>query len=156
MGADVVIAVDLFSQKRQKIEGPIAKESTFISELKEKFIFQELLNIKNYLFPTRWPKFIYKTLHWLFDKIFYPAKVLKMLAGKEMFPIVKVMNETMDVLISNLAKEKMIYAKVDVKVIPSFRGLGWADLQKVEEFVKVGEDAMEMKMDRLKRSLGKK
>ena len=79
-----------------------------------------------------------------------------MIAGKEMFPIVKVMNETLDVLISNLAKEKMKQAKVDVKVIPHFQGLGWADLNRVEDFVKVGEEAMEMKIPRLKKKLGMK
>lgn len=156
MGADVVIAVDLFSESMKGVEEPVAKESTFITNLKEKFIFQELLNIKNYLIPTRWPKFIQKLLNWIFDKLLYPAKVLKMIAGKEMFPIVKVMNETMGVLISNLAKEKMKNAKVDVKVIPHFQGLGWADLDKVEDFVKVGEEAMEMKISRLKKSLGVK
>jgi NTE family protein len=156
MGADVVIAVDLFSSGRKKVEGPVAKEENFLAGVKEMFIFQELLNIKNYLIPTRWPKFIQKVLHWIFDKLLYPAKVLKMVAGKEMFPIVKVMNETLDVLISNLAKEKMRQAKVDVKVIPSFKGLGWADLNQVEDFVKVGEEAMEMKLSRLKRSLGMK
>ena len=121
MGADVVIAVDLFSKTMKRVEAPVAKESTFITELREKFIFQELLNIRNYLIPTRWPKFIQKLLVRIFDKLLYPARVLKMIAGKEMFPIVKVMNETMDVLISNLAKEKMKSAKVDVKVIPYFK-----------------------------------
>jgi predicted acylesterase/phospholipase RssA len=156
MGADVVIAIDLFSKTMKGVEAPVAKESTLITELREKFIFQELLNIKNYLIPTRWPKFIQKLLVWIFDKFLYPARVLKMIAGKEMFPIVKVMNETLDVLISNLAREKMKQAKVDVKVVPYFKGLGWADLHRVEEFVKVGEEAMELKIDRLKKKLGMK
>ncbi len=154
MGADIVIAVDLYSGHKRKVEAPIATESSFIIDLKHKFVFQELLNIKNYLFPTRWPRFIRKTFHWIFDKIFYPARVLKMVAGKEMFPIVKVMNITLSVLISNLAKEKMKSAKVDLKVAPHFKGLGWTDLTKVNEFVKAGEEAMELKIPRLKKKLG--
>jgi predicted acylesterase/phospholipase RssA len=153
MGADVVIAVDLFSQRKRKVEGPVAKESNFMMELKEKFIFQELLNIKNYLIPTRWPRFIKKILYWIFDKLLYPARILKMIAGKEMFPIVEIMNETMGVLISNLAQEKIKSNKIDVRVIPHFKGLGWADLNRVNEFVKVGEKAMELKIPKLKKKL---
>jgi predicted acylesterase/phospholipase RssA len=155
MGADVVIAVDLFSGKKKVVEGPIVRETTLLTELREMFVAEELLNIKNYIIPTRWPKFFKKILYRIFDKLLYPAKVLRIIAGKELPTIAKVMDETMGVLFENLARERLRHSRVDVKVIPNFRHLGWGDFGKVDELVKIGETSMENKLALLKKKLGK-
>ncbi len=154
MGADVVIAVDLFSETK-KAEGPVVREEGLFSELRKEFVATELLNVKNYLFPKRWPRFFRRMMGWLFDRLLYPAKVLRIMTGRELPMITKVMYDTVNVLTNNLAKERLKSAKVDVKITPSCKGMHWADFNRVGEFVRIGEKAMERKIGKLKRKLGK-
>jgi predicted acylesterase/phospholipase RssA len=153
MGAEIVIAVDLFN-KAKTVSGPVVKSKSLLSEFREMFIVQELLNIKNYIFPDRWPGFIKKTLRWAFDKFLYPAKVLKILAGKELPPLAQVMYETINVLTNNLARERMKNADIDFKISPIFKNLTWSDFDKTEEMIKVGERAMNQRIPELKKKLG--
>tara|TARA_Y100000310_G_C20534826_1_gene740344 strand:- start:141 stop:1112 length:972 start_codon:yes stop_codon:yes gene_type:complete len=152
MGADVVIAVDLYNIEK-KVIGPATQQGGLMKELKKKFIFDELLNVKNYLFPERWPSFIKKFLNWAFDKILYPARILKIIAGKELPEITKTLYDSIDILANNLAKERLSCANVDIKIIPSFGNLKWSDFHKVDRFVKIGEKAMENNLFELKKKL---
>ena len=152
MGADIIIAVDLY--KEEKIaKGPIAREGNLFAELRKQFVLVELLNIKNYIFPERWPKFIRKILQWGFDKILYPAKVFRILAGKELPEITKVMYDSVNILSNNLAKERLNCANIDIVVTPVIKKLHWADFDKVNRFVKIGEKAMLEKIPELKKRL---
>lgn len=153
MGADVIIAVDLFSKETKTVKGSVARESSLFKAFRKMFVVEELLNIKNYLIPTRWPRFIQKTFKWLFDKLLYPAKIIKIIAGKELPPIVKIMGEVQGILINNLAKERLKNADVDVKITPNFGSLGWADFNKVDQFVKLGEKCMKSELAMLKKKL---
>ncbi len=154
MGADIIIAIDLYT-KSKTVKGPALQEKSLGVELREKFIAEELLNIKNYIIPQRWPKFLRKIFAWGFDKLLYPAKVIKIMAGKELPQITKVMYSVVGVLINNLAMERFKNAKIDVKVTPIFSGVGWSDFNKVTEFVRIGETAMNEQMKLLKEKLGK-
>ncbi len=154
MGADIVIAVDLYV-KQKTISGPIVKKDGVLSEIKEEFIVTELFNLKNYIFPQRWPKFIRKILIWGFDKLLYPAKVVKILAGKEMPPITKIMYDTNNVLTNNLAQERFNNANVDIKVTPVFDAINWSDFHMSEKIIKLGELAMKKKIGSLKKKLGR-
>jgi len=153
MGADIVIAVDLYS-KEKIVEAPKLKEQSFYDELKEKFVAAELLNVRNYLIPSKWPEFARKILIWTFDKLLYPAKVIRILSGKEYPQIVKVMYDTFDVLCNNLARERLKNAKIDVIVTPKAGHLSWVDFNEISAFVKIGEKAMRQKLPQLKEKLG--
>jgi len=155
MGADVVIAVDLFSENGTSTKGPLVKEKSFFTEVRERFIAEELLNIKKYLIPAYWPDTLQKLFDWIFDKLLYPARIIRILAGRELPQIAKVMNKTYGVLIGNLAKERMKNAQIEVKITPTFPNLSWADFDKVVEFTNIGEKAMDRKMGLLKRELRK-
>lgn len=154
MGADVIIAADLYPEEKKsgRIAAAARRKSLF-EELRDKFVIVELLNVKNYLFPKRWPGFARKLGMGLFDKIIYPARVLRIVAKKELPEIIKVMYETVGVMTGNLAKAKMACAEVDIKVAPHFKRLGWSDFDRVDEFVSIGEKAMEKEMRKLKRKL---
>lgn len=152
MGADIVIAVDLY-RKEKTVVHPAVPGKSFFEEMQEKFVIVELFNIKNYLFPQRWPHFLRRLSMWLFDKIVYPAKVLRILAGKERSSITQVMYDTVGVLTNNLARERIEHAAVDILVSPSFDGLDWGDFNQVSRFIKIGEKAMEKEIPRLKRKL---
>ena len=154
MGADIVIAVDLYV-KQKTISGPIVKKDGLLSELKEQFIVEELLNLKNYIFPQRWPRFIRKILIWGFDKLLYPAKVIKILAGKEMPQITRIMYETVNILTNNLAQERFNNAAIDIKVTPVFDGITWSDFQMSKKIIQLGETAMKKKVVLLKKKLGR-
>jgi predicted acylesterase/phospholipase RssA len=154
MGADIIIAVDLLHSEKKSIPGPIVKETSFISEFRQKFVIAELLNVKNYFIPTRWPKFFRTILTWTFDKLLYPAKVIRIMSGKEFPPIAKVVNEAMDVLMNNLARERLSCAKVDIKITPCFGNLDWTNLRQVEKFVEIGEAEMNKKIGLLKKKMG--
>ncbi len=119
MGADVIIAVDLYN-KDDRAVASAAQEGSLFKELKRKFILDELFNVKNYLFPARWPHFARKISHWLFDKILYPAKVFKIMAGRKLPDITRVMYESMNVLSNNYARERIANAKVDIVLTPRF------------------------------------
>ncbi|PIN74905.1 hypothetical protein COV17_04520 [Candidatus Woesearchaeota archaeon CG10_big_fil_rev_8_21_14_0_10_36_11] len=152
MGADIVIAVDLFS-KTKSISGSIIRKSDLLTIFKKKFVAEELELTKNLIFPERWPGFIRKIMIWLFDKILYPAKVFRMMAGKERFPIAQVLDSTVAILTNNLARERLEHGNIDIRVKPSFGTLGWSDFDKAHTFVKHGEKAMKEEIGHLKQKL---
>lgn len=153
MGADIVIAVDLYKKEKTEKKS-IAREESLVKELRDRFIAEELLNLKNLIFPDRWPKIIRKMLIKLFDLLLYPARVLRILAGKELPSMTKVMYETLTVLTNNLAKERITKANVDLKVTPTFNHLTWMDFDQVTEFIKIGEKAMSKSIAKLKKKIG--
>lgn len=155
MGADIVVAVDLYAPERT-IQGPSLKSETLYEEWKERFITEELRHAKVMLFPERWPKVFRKLSHWVFDKIFYPARVLRMISGRELLPIAKVLRDSVDVMTNNFARERLEHAKVDIKVVPSFSNLAWTDFDKVEQFIALGEKAMQKKIHLLKKKMRKR
>jgi NTE family protein len=152
MGADIVIAVDLYKQE-EKTERPEAREKTFADELMQKFVADELRNLKNYLFPDFWPNIIIKSCNWLFDKILYPARVMKIMIGKEAPEITKVLYETLITVSNNFARERIEHAEIQFKIQPTFDGLDWLDFDKVEKMVAIGEEAMQKELPRLKKLL---
>ncbi len=151
MGADVIVAVDLYH--KEKTVSTSAAKTSFFEEMRKKFVIVELLNVKNYVFPERWPALLRKLGIWLFDKIIYPARVLRIIARKELPHITRVMYETVGILTNNLAQERMRHAEIDIIVSPSFHGLGWSDFDKGQEIIRIGEKAMEREMKKLKRKL---
>jgi predicted acylesterase/phospholipase RssA len=153
MGADIVIAVDIYQEKEGKIKAPIVREQTFLKDLKQKFVTEELAYFKDFLIPERWPRFIRKTLNWTFDKILYPARILRMLAGREMLPITKTMYKTVDILTRNLAKERLACAKIDILITPDFHNYRWSDFAHADKFIKIGEREMTKKMSELRKML---
>ncbi|MBI2668312.1 patatin-like phospholipase family protein [Candidatus Woesearchaeota archaeon] len=155
MGADIVIAVDLYT-KTKAVKGPEVKEKSLLGEWRQQFVISELLQVKKLLFPENWPKYLRTLLIWLFDKLLYPARVLRIAAGREPPMITKVMYETFNALTNNLAWERLQRADVDVKITPIFDGLDWLDFDKQERFVKIGEAAMEKEMPKLRKMLGLK
>lgn len=152
MGAEVIIAIDLYSPEKT-ISKSAGKRKSFIDQVREKFVIVELLNIKNYIFPQRWPGFVRKLGGWIFDQILYPAKVLKIMTKRELPAITKVMYETIGVLTNNLARERIEHAQVDILLRSSFKGMSWSSFDKVDEMVRIGERAMEEKIRLLKRKL---
>lgn len=154
MGADVIVAVDLFNIEKIHVSKLAVKKKSLFSEFREKFITEELLNLKNYLLADRWPKIITPVLMAIFDKLLYPAKVIKMMLGKEIPLIAKIMSETTTILTNNLARERLNCATIDVKVTPKFDSLTWSDFDKVDDFVAIGEKAMEKYIPELKKKLG--
>ena len=148
MGANVVIAVDLYDKASSR-----KREEGYMRELREKFIVDELLNVRNYLFPKRWPRFLRNTLLWLFDKVMYPARVMKIMAGRELPEIAKVMYNSFGIVADNFAKERMKNADVDIIVAPTFSRLQWSDFDKVDEFVALGEKSMQKEMRKLTKLL---
>ena len=77
------------------------------------------------------------------------------MTGKELPPIAKVMDETMDVLFENLARERLKHSGVDVKVTPNFGNLNAIDFSKVDELVKAGETSMKKQLNLLNKKLSK-
>jgi len=152
MGADVIIAVDLFSTE-MKVQGPVIHQQGVFDELKNQFIKEELNFLRTALFPEKWPEGFRKFFDWVFDKILYPARILRMLAGAEHFPITKVMYEAVTVMTNNLARERYKNADVDVSVRPNLGHLRWNDFGKVNQFAHSGEKAMLSKIGLLKKKL---
>jgi predicted acylesterase/phospholipase RssA len=152
MGADVVIAVDLYN-KEKTAKAPKAQKGSLLKELKKQFILDELLNIRNYLIPDRWPGFRRKVLRWIFDKILYPAKVLRILAGRQVPEITMVMHDSIDVLSNNYAHERLKNANVDIVLSPVIKDIDWSDFDKVDSFVRIGEKAMRARLPELKKKL---
>ena len=153
MGADIVIAVDIYQEREQKVRSPVIRDQTFTKELKRKFVTDELAYFKDFLIPDRWPKFVQKTLDWTFDKLLYPARILKMLAGKEMLPITKTMYKTVDILTRNLAKERLACAEVDILIIPNFSNYKWSDFGSSQRIINIGEKEMKKKLPDLMKLL---
>jgi len=150
MGADIIIAVDLY-QNLKTAQAPNLKSTSFLKEMKKKFVAQELLHLKNYLTPTRFPLFIIKIFNKIFDRILYPQKIIKLLSKQNKLPIFKVLSESNDILINNLAKERLKNASINILITPSFNHLTWTDFDKVNSFIKIGERATKKEIRRLKR-----
>jgi predicted acylesterase/phospholipase RssA len=155
MGADIIISVELF-HKTSSVKAPKVKTRTFLQEFKESFIAEELLVIENYIEPKRWPKFLRKLFRKLFNKFLYPAKVLRMLQGKELPEIIKTMFVTQDVMFIELAKEKSRNSIADIKIIPEFKAQSWYRFYETKHFVDLGENTAEEKINEIKKLLRKR
>jgi NTE family protein len=151
MGAEYIIAVDLLHDDKKIIKGPVVKKTTFVSDLREKFVSVELINIKNYIIPKRWPKFVKWFVKWLFDKLLYPTRVLKIMAGKELPPIIKIMDQTMGALMNNLAQERLNHAKINLKIIPPFGNLRGSNVKQMDQFIALGEKETKKKISKIKK-----
>lgn len=152
MGADIVIAVDLY-QRDKKVLGQEVRQIPLSKELMQKFVADELLNFRNYLFPDFWPKIILKFSHWLFDRLLYPARIIRIMAGKELPEISKVMYQSLISIANNFARERIEHANIQFKIRPTFDHLDWLDFDKVEKLTEIGEKVMQKEMPRLKRLL---
>lgn len=152
MGADIIIAVDLYHRDKI-VKGSKVKSKSFYDELKEKFVITELKEIKKLIIPANWPSFLRKISNWLFDKLLYPARVIRIMSGRELPKIAKVTNNAIDILLNNLAQEKLDHGNVDIIVSPHFGHLGWTDFNHIEEFIKLGEKAMNDKVKLLKKKI---
>ncbi|MBI4151835.1 patatin-like phospholipase family protein [Candidatus Woesearchaeota archaeon] len=153
MGADIILAVDTTTPFPKESRKALTREESFLSTIKERFIREEVQFLGVVLFPERWPAAIRKTLRWLLRTIFYPSRVLRMLAGRELFPIAKTMYESMNILQDNLAKERLAQAKDCIIITPRIDGLQWSDFNKIDQFIKMGEEATEKIIPELKKRL---
>ncbi len=152
MGADIIIGVDLYNRD-ETIERPKAKERTLVKELTQKFVADELLNLRNYLIPDFWPELFTKMLRWLFDKTIYLTRVVKVMAGWELPEITKVLYKSLTIITNNFARERMENADIQFKVQPKFDGLSWLDFDKADRMIAIGEEAMKKELPRLKKML---
>lgn len=152
MGADIVIAVDL-SKNGKDISISQIKKNGFFHELKKKMILDELLNVKNYIYPEKWPDLLKKIFNWIFDKIVFSKRMLKIIFRQEVPEVTKIIYHSFIALSNNFARERIENAKIDILINPSLKNLHWSDFDKVDEFIKIGEKAMEEKMPELKRLL---
>src|SRR3989344_985388 len=153
MGADVVLLVDTSNPKSEVLKTAAPPPARFLPSLKDQFVREEIAFLGTVLFPEHWPKTIRKTLRWLFKTIFYPARVLRLLAGKEPYPIGKIMYETFHLLNDNLAREQLINAQDCLIISPKIDNLQWSDFDKAEQFIKIGEKATEKIIPELKKRL---
>ena len=149
MGADIVIVVDLTELEKSSI-GPRIKGKSFLEDIKEELVLQELFNIENYLFPKRWPGFIRKVSRWIFEKLLYPTRVLNILVGRDVPLVTKVFYDSLLVLSNNLARERIKNSKADIIVTPILKNISWADFDRVDDLVNAGEEAMEKEIEKLK------
>lgn len=154
MGADIVITVDLSSWERKTSKKSSNDSGTYLISLKEEFIKNEVKFLGTILFPRRWPKAIRNFLRKLFNTIFYPARILRMLAGRELYPIANTMYKTINILSENLAKEQIAHAENSIIIKPEIDGLSWSDFDKIDRFIKIGEEATERIIPDLKKKLG--
>ncbi|MFH1682440.1 MAG: patatin-like phospholipase family protein [Candidatus Woesearchaeota archaeon] len=150
MGADIIIAVDLF-QRYTTAKPPQVEERTLTDELKEKFIAEELLNVKSYLTFSRFPKFVDRLMQKLFDRVFNPKKIMDHMAKKEYLPLVGIIYESTNIMYNNFAKEKLKNAPIDILILPKFKHSTWTEFDQVDKLVKLGEEATKQKMPKLKK-----
>ena len=153
MGADIVIAVDLYKKEKQVKRGTKISEQTLMQELKEKFVYEELTNLNQWLASKRRSKLGRAVALWLLNKFLYPKKVLKIMVGKDLPEFTKVMFQSTSVMTHNLAQARLACAKIDVLIQPNLKGLRWSDFDKAEKFIALGEKAMMNKIGEIKKKL---
>ncbi len=154
MGADVILVVDSFIDQK-KGRAPVVHEQSLLRQWREKFVEAELQELKLWLIPRNWPKIVTRFLRWVFDLLLYPARVLRMMTGFEMFPLPKLLYQAIVGMSDTLAREKLKSCNIDVIVRPQFTHVGSYDFDKVHTFVGLGEKAMRQKMGLLRKKLGR-
>jgi NTE family protein len=155
MGAAKIIAVDLsidLQQKRISSKKGI-EPGTFIRYIKYSFINTELIFIKEFLrmLLVRIPRFIERWLERMIDWIFKPSRVYKFLAGKSVSPLLNIMIDSNHVLINQLSKEIINHEKIDVMIKPEFKGVRYAEFEKVKDIIKAGEIAARKALPKIRR-----
>ena len=73
------------------------------------------------------------------------------MTGKELPPIIKIMDETLGSLINNLARERLDHAKIDLKITPNFGNLRWSNMKQMDKFIELGEKETRKKLCEIKR-----
>jgi len=155
MGADIIIAVDL-SVNLSETFTHSGTSSDFIQFLKNEFYMKELEFITHYtkkLF-IKFPKLIFKIITRIIDWILNPKRVYKILAGKTIPKVMKIMIEANTILNNQLSKEILSNRKVDAIIKPRMKGVMYAEFDKAKEIIKEGEKAAKKQMPKIKKLLG--
>ncbi len=152
MGADIVISVDLHNQIDTK-KGPKIKKNTFLKGLKDRFIAEELLMFENYIEPKRWPNFMKKMFEKGVNKIFYPAKILRVAGKREVPPIITVLLSSESVLAGQLSYLSSQTSNAEVKIVPVFENVNWQSFDHVEHMIALGEKAAKKELRKIRRLL---
>jgi NTE family protein len=151
MGADIIIAVDLTEGIKKPLHTGVKKErSDFIGFFKKSLVaaqlgyFKEFLEDKN----IKMPFFIMGLLN--------PKKVLKMIMSNEMPKILEYQVTSFELLIDQLAKEKLKYSYINLIIKPQLEGIRWEEFDKTHLAIEAGEKAAEKLIPRIRELIKEK
>jgi NTE family protein len=153
MGADIVIAVDLsvnledYYMEKKQVKG----QKGFSDMLFERMITQEIKYLKSSIRHEK--KLMPKLFMSAASPFLNPKRLLKMIKGREMPEILNVMMLSIDILGNQLSKEKLKNQKIDVIIKPTFKGVKWADFDRVEDCINAGELAALRALPEIKKAI---
>jgi len=157
MGADIIIATDLsMNLAETSVSSKHENTSDFLKFLKNEFYMKELDFLTKYTkkFFIKFPKFILKVIYRIIDWFLNPKRVYKLISGKTIPRVMKIMIESNTILTNRLSNEILSKKSVDVIIKPGIKGVKYAEFDKAKEIIKGGEKAAIRQMPKIKKLLG--
>lgn len=155
MGADVVIAVDL-SYRAKGSYVKIKSDNTFIDKARKDFMraqvlaFRDLITVK----LVKLPKFIFKVLVWIIDKLLNPDKFISIsqnfLRGKGSPAFLSSTINSFNLMTNELSSAQLKISKPDVIIKPGFVGIEFFGFENIQKGIKEGEIATAKSMRKIK------
>jgi len=160
MGADIIIAVDLsISMDEIYIHGSRVKErSTFGEYVKDRFLKTEMGFVKEFIWETkkfRLPHFVKKYLIKFIDRLFNPKRVYNFMTKRRIPHILEVTMHSMQIMSSQIYKQKLIAQKVDVIIRPELSHHVSSSFDHAPQIIEAGEKATEAQIENILKLVGK-
>jgi len=153
-GIKRIITVDLTMNFGEK-EVPSKEPSDFIDFLKKEFYMKELEFTARYAkkFFIKFPKFLFRIIAKIIDKLLNPVKIYRFISGKTIPEIAKIMINSNMILINQLSIEILKKEHVDVIIKPNLKGAKIAEFEKAAELIKEGEIAAKKQLRNIRKLL---
>lgn len=158
MGADLTVAIDLSHNIEIKYAKGMnePKRSGFAHLFYERFVKTEY-DLARDIFRQKkikyLPKFMKNLIVRFFDRFLNPARIMRLLSGREIPDLLFIMLKQINTLINELTKEKLNNSDVDIVIKLEFKNMSIFDFDKAKEIIKEGEEAARRELPKIKKLL---
>lgn len=157
MGADIIIAVDLsMDLSETSVSTKKGDTEDFISFLKEEFYMRELEFFVKYTkkFFIKFPKFIVRIIYRIINWIFNPKKIYKLILGRSLPKVLKIMLDSNTLISNQLSKEILKNKYIDIIIRPKVKGIKYAEFDKAKKIISEGERSARRQIPKIKKLIG--
>ncbi|MEK6826550.1 MAG: hypothetical protein AABX90_02895, partial [Nanoarchaeota archaeon] len=156
---DILIAVDTsapFDKHIGLIKSKESKENEFVNILRNNIVWKsgELLKktIKEKGF-SKMPQVLMKSLEKILDRLLTPSRIMNFVSGGVSSEMIDVVLRSYQISMNRLYALNLESGKPDVVIKPEHGYIGWVEFDKVDEFVKAGEEAARKEIGKIKKLL---
>ena len=154
---DALVVVDLsvpFQKSVKLMKSKKTRENELLAAFSNNVMgnFMKLLrkNIKERQFK-RVPKLIVNTIETIVNRIFTPSRFINLLSGGISPQMIEIVLRSQQIVMSRLYNLNLELGKPDIIIKPEYSYLGYVEFDRVDDFVRAGEEATNKVLAQIKK-----